>query len=75
MDRLVVHLKTLGRKAFFLIDRALFDPMSRGIAASLDDDIAPVFERFGGECCFPEIERVTTLIKAAGSEIIVALGG
>ncbi len=75
MDRLAVHLKPLGRKAFFLIDRALFDPLSQRIAGSLGDDITAVFERFGGECCVAEIERVTALVKAAGSEIIVGVGG
>ncbi len=75
MDRLAVHLKPLGRKAFFLIDRALFDQLSKRIAVGLGDEVTAVFERFGGECCTSEIQRVTALVQAASSEIVVGVGG
>jgi glycerol dehydrogenase len=76
MNRLAEHVRDLGRNAFLLVDGFVLDAMGKAIAQSLEGDgIAIQMERFGGECCAQEIDRVTILAKAASAEIVVGIGG
>ena len=75
IDKLAAYLTPLGRKALVLIDRALFDTLSARIAGSCGDALDIRFERFGGECCTPEIERVRAIAVEHGAEILVGVGG
>jgi len=78
IDRLSTYLAALGKRAFVLIDRALFDPLSERIARHAGDrqqTLNILFERFGGECCAPEIERVRKIVAEYGADVIVGIGG
>lgn len=69
------HLASLGRRPLFLVDRALFDRLADEIAASLDRSMQPHFERFGGECCSSEIDRIVSIAMAERSDVLVGVGG
>jgi glycerol dehydrogenase len=72
--RLAEHILPLGRKAFVLIDGFVFDSRGAEIAASLRAaGIEVSVERFGGECCDEEIDRVSELM--AGHAVAVGIGG
>ena len=50
--------------------------MGPAIASAVENSgLEVTLERFGGECCTPEIERVTELVKAAGSDVVAGIGG
>ena len=74
--RLGEHLTPLGKKAFVLVDAFVFDNLGDAIRASLDASGLPiVMEKFRGECCRDEIDRVTELTRASKADIVVGIGG
>ncbi len=75
IGRLAGHLAHLGRKAFVLIDGYVYDKFQPLIAASLGEGFEVRFERFGGECSEREIARIETLVREAGSDVVVGVGG
>lgn len=75
IDRLGIHLAPLGKRALFLVDRALFDTLSPRIAQAPPEDGAYAIERFNGECSAGEIARIVTAARAHRAEIIVGVGG
>ena len=76
IERLGEHLKSLGSRAFLLVDGTILDKMGPAIRSSVEtSDLQVTVERFGGECCTPEIDRVTALVKAAGSDVVAGIGG
>ena len=73
IDHLAHHLRDLGSSAFLLVDGFVFETMGEAIARSFKGTgISVRMEKFAGECCTPEIERVTALAKA---DIVVGIGG
>lgn len=76
IDRLAHHLRDLGANAFLLIDGFVLEAMGKAIAKSFDGTgISVHMEKFAGECCTEEIERVTALAKAAKADVVVGIGG
>lgn len=76
ISRLPHHLKELGKTAFLLVDGFVFEAMGKTLAQSFEGTgISARMEKFAGECCTEEIERVTALAKAAKAEIVVGIGG
>ena len=75
IDKLAAYLAPLGKRALVLIDRVLFDALSERIGKSCGDSLDIRFERFGGECCTSEIERVRKVAIDQGSDILVGVGG
>ena len=76
LSRLPEHLRPLGGKAFVLVDGFVLDKIGPQLVASLKQgDLVHVIERFGGECCSEEIERVAAAARRFGAEMIVAVGG
>jgi glycerol dehydrogenase len=76
IERLGDHLKSLGAQAFLLVDGFILDKMGPAICEAVENSgLAVTMERFGGECCTPEIDRVTALVKAAGSDVVAGIGG
>lgn len=75
ISHLAKHMQGLGRNAFLLVDGFVFDTMGETIVQSFASSLAVQIERFGGECCAEEIERVTALAKEAKAEIVVGIGG
>ena len=76
IDRLGDHLKPLGKRAFVLVDAFVLKNLGDIIHASLQaSDLATAVEKFSGECCREEIDRVTDLVRASGADIVVGIGG
>lgn len=76
IDRLHEQMQGIGSNAFILIDGFLFDSFSDRVLKSVTaGGIAGRTEKFGGECCTTEIDRVTELVRAAGADVVVAVGG
>lgn len=76
IDRLHEQMQGIGSKAFVLIDGFLFASMQDRIMRSVTaGGIEAITEKFGGECCTPEIERVTALVREAAADVVVAVGG
>ncbi len=75
IDKLASYLAPLGKRALVLIDRVLFDALSERIGKSAGGGLDIRFERFGGECCTSEIERVRAIAIEHGSDVLVGVGG
>ncbi len=76
IDRLHEQMQGIGSRAFVLIDGFLFASLSERVMRSVTaGGIEAKAEKFGGECCTPEIERVTALVREAAADVVVAVGG
>ena len=76
IDRLPAHLKSLGDKAFLLVDGFVLDSMGDGLRELLAASGLPYeMERFHGECCSDEIARVETLVRSQSATVVVGIGG
>ena len=74
IDRLADHLRPLGSKAFLLVDGFVFEKLGPSILASLEGSgLGLTMEKFNGECCREEIDRVTALVAEA--DVVVGIGG
>lgn len=74
--RLADHLRGLGESAFLLVDGFVFDAMGETIAKSIESGgIAIRMERFRGECCSEEIDRITALARSAKAQVVIGIGG
>ncbi len=76
IGRLATHLKPLGKNAFLLVDGFVFEKLGKSILASLEGcGLKLTMERFNGECCREEIDRVTALVTASKADVVVGIGG
>jgi glycerol dehydrogenase len=76
ISRLADHLMPLGKSAFLLVDGFVHDTYGAMIADTMKSaNLNFVIAHFNGECCDEEITRVTELVKAAGVDIVVGIGG
>ena len=64
-----------GSGAVALCDRHVYEQYKDELWASFDEDMDFSIERFSGECCDDEIERVADLAKAIGASVIIGIGG
>ncbi|MBQ0078603.1 MAG: glycerol dehydrogenase [Eubacterium sp.] len=75
-NNLAEYASQYGTKLFVLIDGFLFDELSARLADIFaDSDCQVVCETFGGECSEAEVQRVTSLVRSAGANIIAGVGG
>jgi glycerol dehydrogenase len=75
-DNLPEYSQRYSKNVFVLIDGFLFD----SLGARLKENFAAIdstlyIDRFGGECCQSEIDRVSGAIKACGAGLAIAVGG
>ena len=76
IERLAEHLGSLGNRAFLLVDGFVLTTQGETLRRSLaGSELEVTIEAFRGECCNEEIERITGLVKAAGPDIVVGIGG
>jgi glycerol dehydrogenase len=76
ITRLGDHLKSLGKKMFVLVDGFVHGTYGAEITETLQAaNLSFTMERFGGECCTEEIERVISSVNKAGADVIVGIGG
>jgi glycerol dehydrogenase len=76
IERIADHVRSLGDKLFLLVDGFVYDTIGRTIAQSLEKaGLHFAMERFGGECCNEEIERISQRARAAGADCVIGVGG
>lgn len=68
------EVKKLGESALVLVDEDILDIIKNGLS-SLKENLRTEEVFFGGECCYYEIDKISTLIKNGGFEVIVGIGG
>lgn len=70
------YLKSMGKKAFLLADKMVWNIVSETSTRSLEDNgLTFHYEPFNGEASRNEIQRLTAVAKTNGTDIIVGLGG
>jgi glycerol dehydrogenase len=73
--RLGQEAARLGKTAFLVCDPFAYDNLLPRFEAELTQAVTVNKERFGGECSDEEIERLTALVKAENTEVIIGVGG
>jgi glycerol dehydrogenase len=69
------ELKRLGRNALLICDPFVYDQLLPGIKGNIGESVKVQVEKFNGECSDEEIERICTIARAAGSDVIAGIGG
>jgi len=75
LKRLGVEMSRFGQKGFVICDPFVFDHLLPDFQPEMVKSVKVRVERFGGECCDEEIERLSDLAQKAGCELIVGIGG
>ena len=69
-------VSSYGNRPLFLMDQAVLPHLQDILSASLEPvHTLPRFTTFGGECCRSEIDRVCDLVRGAGLNVLVGVGG
>jgi glycerol dehydrogenase len=69
------EIKRFGAKALLIVDPFVAEKLLSGFEPNLKGQVEYRVERFGGEASDEEIERLNAIVKSAGSEVIVGIGG
>jgi glycerol dehydrogenase len=73
---LPTHLKALGKKAFIIISAGSIERFGDMLKEKFGDAAFDFeFCKFGGECCYEEMERLSEACRSLGCDIIVGMGG
>ena len=75
MQRLGRNVARLGHNALIVAGKTAIQKIIPANQPHWGDDCSFVIEQFGGECSDVEIERLTTVAKNAGADVIVGMGG
>jgi glycerol dehydrogenase len=74
LNELPALIRLFGRQGLVLASPTAQTTVLAGSGLDLQAPGLPV-ERFGGECCEPELSRVGALIKEKGVDVLVGMGG
>jgi glycerol dehydrogenase len=76
IGRLAQHVAPLGRRALVLVDGFLHDRLGAATRGQLEEGgVATRLEKFGGECCQQEIDRLEAIAREHRADILVGIGG
>jgi len=76
ITRIADHVQTLGDNLFVLVDGFLHDTIGQTVATALEKaGMRFALARFNGECCNEEIDRVSALVRSAGANCVIGVGG
>jgi glycerol dehydrogenase len=75
MGRLGKECRRIGKKGFFVCDPFVYVNLFPGLQEQITGDIDIVVEKFGGECCEEEIERLVDRARKENGELVAGLGG
>ncbi len=75
LNRLGKEAARFGKKAFAVCDPFAVDSIIPGYKAEIEKEVEIIFEKFNGECSDKEINRIIELVKTAGSQVVIAVGG
>lgn len=73
--RLGKEAARFGKKAFLIADPFACEKLLPRFRDDVEKEVAVAAEAFTGECSDEEVERLSALVKKAGSEVIVGIGG
>ncbi len=73
LKSLAEEVGRLGTKALAIVDRSVENLVAGYLKPSAD--VCFVADRFCGECCDPEIERLSAVARAEDCNVIVGIGG
>lgn len=76
LDLIETYTSAYGSKVLFLIDSFLFEGINERLQKAYNGT-ASAFraEKFGGECSFSEVARVSEMARTFGAQVIVGVGG
>ena len=76
MNSLGSYAEKLGKKALCLISEGGIKRQGDQIKASFGKTSTTCeFEKFNGECCYKEIDRLLDIVKAQGYDLVIGVGG
>ena len=76
MNNLGSYAEKLGKKALCLISEGGIKRQGDQIRESFGKtSVAFEFEKFNGECCYTEIDRLVSIVKDGGYDLMVGVGG
>jgi len=72
---LSVELARYGTNGLVVCDAFVHAKMLTEFEPYMKDGVQVIIEKFGGECCDEEIERLLVVVKKAKCQFIIGLGG
>lgn len=74
IDKLGSEVKKIAKKVLVLSDEKVYKVVRKGLKSLETSEIIYTKENFNGECCFAEIDRITSLLKN-NYDAIIGIGG
>lgn len=75
LKQLGEHLESIGERALVIANKTALDRFEDVVRDSLKDSMIGVsFEVCLGECCLPEIERLSEVVEKENADIVVGIG-
>jgi len=75
MSELSEEISRFGQKGLLVCDSFVFENILPEIREKIKKNVEVKIEKFGGECCDEEIERLSDIAKDFGCEFIAGIGG
>ncbi len=75
LSRLGKEASRFGKNAFAVCDPFVIESIIPAYEEGIKKEIEIVFEKFNGECCDKEINRIVELVKSDTSQVVIAIGG
>ncbi len=76
INNLGTFAERLGKNALCLISEGGIKRQGEQIKASFEKaSVSFEFEKFNGECCYTEIDRLVAIVKEKGFDVVVGVGG
>lgn len=76
LARLGEYVKVYGKKALVIISAGGIKREGDVISKSFADaGVDLVYDKFNGECCQAEIDRLVAVLKDSGADVVVGVGG
>ena len=75
MGRLGQELQRFGPRALIVCDPFVLDHIFPAFRDAIEQAVQVRVERFGGECCDPEIERLVAAAREFGANSVTGIGG
>ena len=75
IKRLADEMITLSDNALVLCSPSVYKNILPGFAGEVTASLKAAFEKFGGQCCDDEINRVSNIISSNQNNLVVGVGG
>ena len=69
------EIRRFGKRTLLLLTHYAYNNLLESIKSFIGDEIAPIYEEFGGECSDEEIDRITSIGKSGSVDVIIGIGG